>query len=95
VPTKPAASPAAGATATTAAKPAATATGAAKPAATATGAAKPAAGPPRIPHTLEGRDNCATCHTVGGAGVGAAGGTGMPNNHQGRGNDTCRGCHSA
>lgn len=50
---------------------------------------------PRIPHTLEGRSACTTCHQVGGAGVGAAGGTGLPADHTGRTDATCQGCHQA
>ncbi len=53
------------------------------------------AGPPAIPHTTQGRDQCTACHTVGGPGVGAAGGTGTPTDHQGRGDATCQGCHKA
>lgn len=58
-----------------------------------TPAAKAAA--PRIPHPVEGRENCVSCHTVGGAGAGQPGGLGMPANHEGRTNDSCRNCHSA
>lgn len=50
---------------------------------------------PRIPHTLEGRSACTSCHTVGGPGVGAAGGTGLPADHQGRTDSACTGCHQA
>lgn len=50
---------------------------------------------PAIPHTLEGRSACTTCHTVGGAGVGAPGGTGLTPAHQGRTDATCTGCHQA
>lgn len=46
-----------------------------------------------IPHTLEGRSACTICHTVGGAGVGAPGGTGLPASHEGRTDATCTGCH--
>ena len=49
----------------------------------------------QIPHTVEGRAACTTCHTVGGAGVGAPGGTGMPASHQGRTDAVCTGCHQA
>ncbi len=44
--------------------------------------------PPSIPHTLEGRDQCLTCHQtgVGGAPKVAA-------SHAGRTNDQCRTCH--
>lgn len=50
---------------------------------------------PGIPHTLEGRSACTGCHTVGGAGVGAPGGTGLAASHQGRTDTTCTGCHQA
>lgn len=50
---------------------------------------------PQIPHTLEGRSACTTCHTVGGTGVGTPGGTGLPTSHQGRTDATCTGCHQA
>ena len=51
------------------------------------------AGPPALPHPTEGRDQCTTCHTVGGPGVGAAGGVGLPTDHQGRTAATCLACH--
>ncbi len=44
--------------------------------------------PPNIPHTLEGRDSCLTCHQ---AGVGGA--PKVPASHAGRTNDMCRTCH--
>ncbi|MDP2729465.1 MAG: hypothetical protein Q8O55_03155 [Dehalococcoidales bacterium] len=44
------------------------------------------AGPPAIPHTLEGRDDCLVCH-------GESGIKPFPANHAGRTNDMCRGCH--
>jgi hypothetical protein len=53
------------------------------------------AGPPAIPHATAGREQCTTCHTVGGPGVGAPGGTGLPTDHQGRTAATCTGCHKA
>lgn len=46
-----------------------------------------------IPHALEGFANCTTCHQVGGAGAGAAGGTGMPAGHASFTNAQCTGCH--
>lgn len=49
--------------------------------------------PPTVPHTIQGRDQCTACHTVGGPGVGTPGGTGLPADHQGRTSDTCLGCH--
>ena len=50
---------------------------------------------PKIPHTLDGRSACTGCHTVGAAGVGAPGGTGLPADHQGRTDAICQGCHQA
>ena len=49
--------------------------------------------PPKIPHSLDGRTDCAMCHQVGGAGVGQAGGMGLPADHTGRTSDMCRSCH--
>ncbi|MFQ6057299.1 MAG: cytochrome c3 family protein [Anaerolineae bacterium] len=46
------------------------------------------AGPPTIPHSLEGRDNCRMCHETG---VGGA--PQFPADHADRTNDTCQGCH--
>ncbi len=43
---------------------------------------------PRIPHPLEGRDDCLACH-----GTGAAGAPRVPASHAGRTSDTCRLCH--
>jgi len=37
--------------------------------------------------------NCTGCHTVGGAGVGVPGGTGLPTDHTGRTNAICTACH--
>lgn len=54
-----------------------------------------AAAQPKIPHTLEGRSACTTCHQVGGSGVGTSGGTGLPTSHQGRTDATCSACHTA
>ena len=51
--------------------------------------------PPTVPHPTQEREKCTTCHTVGGPGVGVAGGTGLPDDHQGRTDDTCTGCHKA
>jgi hypothetical protein len=50
-------------------------------------------GPSPIPHPVQGREQCTTCHTVGGPGVGEAGGLGMPADHAGRTDATCLGCH--
>ena len=37
---------------------------------------------------------CTTCHQVGGPGVGAPGGTGLPADHTGRTDAVCLGCHT-
>ena len=47
------------------------------------------AAPPKVTHTLEGRDNCTTCHQVGG------GMKPMPSDHSGRTASTCLACHKA
>jgi hypothetical protein len=44
--------------------------------------------PPAIPHSLEGRDACLACHETG-----IAGAPRIPEDHAGRTNDMCRGCH--
>ena len=54
-----------------------------------------AAGPPNVPHPLEGRNACTSCHQAGGSGIGAPGGLGMPDNHAGREDGSCTGCHMA
>jgi hypothetical protein len=46
------------------------------------------AGPPPIPHSLEGRDNCLACHETG-----VAGAPQIPDDHSGRTNDMCQTCH--
>lgn len=43
-------------------------------------------GPARIPHDLEGREDCLMCHSAGDLAV--------PEDHSGRTSDTCTGCHS-
>ncbi len=49
---------------------------------------------PDIPHpTAAPYTTCTTCHTVGGAGVGVKGGTGLAASHQGRVDATCLACH--
>ncbi len=49
---------------------------------------------PAMTHTAQGREACSGCHTVGGPGVGSAGGTGLPPSHQGRTDASCRSCHA-
>jgi len=46
------------------------------------------ASPPTIPHSLEGRGQCLTCHGSGLAGIPQ-----VPTDHQGRTNETCTLCH--
>lgn len=41
---------------------------------------------PKIPHTLEGRDNCLACHAASGVKP-------FPADHIGRTNEVCRACH--
>lgn len=45
-------------------------------------------GPPPVPHTLEGRSACLSCHLTG---VGKA--PKVPEDHGGRGNEVCLSCH--
>jgi len=45
---------------------------------------------PPIPHPIPGREDCLSCHQQG---VGGA--PKIPDNHAGRTNDMCQGCHSA
>lgn len=92
--------PAATATPTIAAPPPVTTPAAATPTKTAGTPTTPTAGgPPKIPvatghiEPTPGLD-CLMCHSVGGAGVGAPGGSGMPSDHQGRTKDVCQGCHT-
>lgn len=47
-----------------------------------------AGGPPRIPHPLQGRDDCLACHATG-----LGGSPKVPASHAGRTVATCRGCH--
>lgn len=42
--------------------------------------------PPKIPHPLEGRDDCLLCHEAGGLKP-------FPENHAGRTSDICLSCH--
>lgn len=44
--------------------------------------------PPRIPHPLQGRDDCVACH-----GTGLGGAPKLPASHAGRTSQTCRLCH--
>ncbi len=50
--------------------------------------AVPSGGPPKIPHSLEGRSDCLMCH-----GTGLMGAPTPPANHAGRTSDMCRLCH--
>jgi len=45
--------------------------------------------PPHIPHPIEFRENCLLCHSRNIAGVPR-----IPDNHAGRTNELCRGCHT-
>ncbi|MBI5032428.1 MAG: cytochrome c3 family protein [Chloroflexi bacterium] len=45
-------------------------------------------GPPSIPHSLEGRGDCVTCHATG-----LAGAPKSPADHTGRTNEMCQMCH--
>ncbi len=58
------------------------------PSATAQAEPAGAGGPPLIPHTLQGRDNCLACHETGSAGAPK-----VPADHAGRTIEMCRGCH--
>jgi hypothetical protein len=49
---------------------------------------EPTSNIPRIPHPLEGRDDCLACH-----GTGLAGAPRVPASHVGRTSETCRLCH--
>lgn len=53
-----------------------------------TPATEPTSSAPRIPHPLQGRDDCLACHATG---VGGA--PRLPASHAGRTSDTCRLCH--
>lgn len=44
--------------------------------------------PKAVPHDLEGRSECLMCHSGAMEGV-----PGVPENHAGRGNETCLWCH--
>lgn len=56
----------------------------------ATPSAEPTSAIPRIPHPLEGRDDCLACHATG-----VAGAPRIPASHAGRTSDTCQGCHKS
>ena len=56
------------------------------PSPTPTPAPEPTGGPPAIPHTLEGRDDCLMCHESGEQAI--------PVDHAGRTSDTCTTCHT-
>ena len=44
---------------------------------------------PQVPHPVAGRENCTSCHQVGGAAP-----TGLSASHQGRADATCLTCHT-
>lgn len=50
----------------------------------------PSGGPPPVPHTLEGRSACLSCH-----GTGLGGAVRIPTDHSGRSNDVCTSCHGS
>ncbi len=50
--------------------------------------ATPTTGPPAIPHTLEGRDDCLQCHAESAFKP-------FPTDHSGRTNDGCTTCHKS
>jgi hypothetical protein len=52
-----------------------------------------AQGPSVIPHVIEGRENCTSCHTDPGTSPAGEAGA-MPADHAGRTDSTCQGCHS-
>ncbi|MBI5876585.1 MAG: cytochrome c3 family protein [Chloroflexi bacterium] len=60
----------------------------AAPKASGTPSGPAASSAPKIPHPLQGRDNCLTCHATG-----TAGAPKMPSSHAGRTSDQCRSCH--
>ncbi|MCL4533544.1 MAG: cytochrome c family protein [Bacteroidetes bacterium] len=62
---------------------------AAAPAQAAPATAATTAAPAKISHSVTGRENCATCHQVGG------GMKPMPSDHTGRTDSTCLACHKA
>ena len=82
-------------TSATTTKPTTTVPTTTKPATTTTAAS----GPPKAPNAVHASlwnntpPTCLTCHTVGGAGVGVPGGTGIGTDHTGRTNDQCKTCH--
>jgi len=47
-----------------------------------------AEGPTAIPHPIEGREKCTSCHMESGGEAKA-----MPKDHEGRDDTTCQGCH--
>ena len=61
------------------------------PSAPGASAAAPATqGGPAIPHDLAGKDDCQSCHKLGGGKP-----MGLPEDHKGRENSACQGCHKA
>lgn len=53
-------------------------------------AAEQPAGPAKISHPVEGREDCIMCHPAGSGGAKAA-----PADHEGKANETCQMCHKA
>jgi hypothetical protein len=53
-----------------------------------TATSEPTGGPPVIPHPLEGRQECLSCHQEG-----MGGAPKVPEDHVGRTSDVCQGCH--
>jgi len=51
-----------------------------------------AEGPTAIPHPIEGREKCTSCHTEAGGGGEAEA---LPADHAGRDDTTCQGCHKS
>lgn len=56
-------------------------------------AATESSNPEPIPHPVEGREACTSCHVEAG-GTPAEGAEAMPEDHTGRDDTTCQGCHT-
>lgn len=52
-----------------------------------------AEGPTAIPHPIEGREKCTSCHVESGGATGEA--EALPADHAGRDDTTCQGCHKS